>query len=498
MKNTFVVLVLFILTTTTHAQDWSKVPELAVWYEQINGNLGLNMHYLPNFDTANGGQDAVYHNAPGIGGITIYNRYKGDTTNMFSWQNTILALWQGDFNGDGVTDYCNGNYGIYQGIKFGVPPKLPTVKSFDIKFSSSKAFIADINNDKKDDIFFAESTRPDTSKTLGALLLGNENIQDMEIIYFPFTEWLDFDESAQCLMDAYYLEGKGARVITMTWDKNYASGKLHLWAVDISGDKGKRTVKYSWLSSVKLNISPAQYIASFFKAIHLRTAKLDCFKLHPDTYSLLDDKFVKVLTDVQYGSGGSILLEKPMSKDHQIGWVYGSTNNNECAILCFEGNPLKPNQPIARFPCSITDSQGNKINASSIVPVGDVNKDGINDVACTYTGGKRLYRIYLGVDGNTFINDNDNNNNSITLLIQNPLRKDLPFTLQITSSFESQATIELFSLSGEKMFEIWNGTLQIGSQSIYFDGNKYNVPAGMYNMRLKSDKTIVDKAIIIE
>ncbi|MFN8368022.1 MAG: T9SS type A sorting domain-containing protein [Candidatus Kapaibacterium sp.] len=494
MKLFLVLLLVVCSTLATHSQDWSKLPELPVWYEEVNGR-GINMSYLPDFDTANGGTDAIYF---GYGNFTNYNRYKGDTINMFSFDHGHSRIWHGDFNGDGITDYSTSYCMFYKGVKKFAPPQLPKAIDYDVtKCAGVIGTVADINNDGKDDMIYFESPSPDTSKILGALLLGNEDIQKMELVYLPFTEWFDFDESAQCLKDAYYLEGKGARIITMTWDKNYKNGKLHMWAVDIAGDLGKRTVNYRWLATLKCNFEPAQYIASFYTGIHIKNLGLNCFKLHPDTYNLVDDKFDKTLSNLATGSGGSILFEKAFRKTQNLGWCYGLVNNNECAVVCFEGSPLQENQPIARFPCTVKVSPDEELRAASIISSGDVNHDGINDIACTYTNGKRLFRIYLGIDGSTNVSGEDSQT-TITINIQNPLPNKQQYSIHITSQRETSATLELYSLQGTKVMDVWNGELTVGENSISCNVQKYNLSNGMYNLRLNAGKHVMDKAIIIE
>ncbi|MBX7155091.1 MAG: hypothetical protein K1X91_09005 [Bacteriodetes bacterium] len=499
MKLFFAMLIVLAGTHTTHAQDWSKLPELPVWYEQVNGNLGLNMQYLPYFDTANGGADAVYHNAPGIGGITVYNRYKGDTANMFSWQNSIPELWYGDFNGDGITDYFNSNYGVYLGVKKNAPPRVPSVQSYYPGHSAYRGKVTDINQDGKDDLIFSAYVSPSDTKLLGSIILGNTEITNMEVVSLPLTEYLDFNENAQCLMDAYYLQGKGMRIITMTWDNKRANGKLHLWAVDIQGDVGKRVLKYQNISNVNLFNEDAQLIAAKFHPIHSNIHDIHCVKIHPITYNLINDVFSTSPITLEQGSGFSYQIAKPIHKESECGWLVGSTVNTTCNIICFDGSPIIPQTGFARFPCYLERSgETELIRLTKVVSTGDVNNDGLNDIASTYTSGKyRIFRIYLGIDQNTNVGDSSYTND-IGISIQNPIQKNLPYTIEITSPKESPAKLELYSLQGIKIIDIWNGGLTIGANSIPLNAQRNSLPSGMYNLRLIVNKQIIDKAIIIE
>jgi len=85
MKTVCFVLAFILCQGITHSQDWSQLPELPVWYELENTSFGKNMSYFPNFDTARGGFNALTHYIAGQQNPTWYNRYKGDTENMFDW-----------------------------------------------------------------------------------------------------------------------------------------------------------------------------------------------------------------------------------------------------------------------------------------------------------------------------------------------------------------------------------------------------------------------------
>ena len=109
MKSFFRSLAVLLCAATLIAQDYSKLPELPVWYQLDNANVNP-IAYLPDFDSLRGGLNALaIQSDKGITNQTWYNRFQVDTMNMFSWSTTFYALLAGDFDGDGVDDYYGGS-----------------------------------------------------------------------------------------------------------------------------------------------------------------------------------------------------------------------------------------------------------------------------------------------------------------------------------------------------------------------------------------------------
>ncbi|MBL7998643.1 MAG: VCBS repeat-containing protein [Candidatus Kapabacteria bacterium] len=508
-QGAFLISILLALAALTHtaiAQDWSKLPELSVWYEEVNGIGGSGLSYLPDFDIANGGKNALY-----CGGKVIYNRFKGDTATMFNFAGGSKVLY-GDYNGDGIRDYFTNHYHMYQGVKNGAPPKPQYVSRYYDGYSHF-AFITstDINQDGKDDIVFASSSFPDTvqPKGIGTVLVGGDDLRQLERIKLPCTPTMYNDLSRvrveeQCLMDAYYLEGKGMRIITLTWirDKKaggITQGTLRLWSVALSGTQNNRTVKYELLTSYSLEGGDAIYAYPYlFKAYNQAKPEVHGFKLSPITFNLINDTFSQVSFGIQQGSGGTRISLQSVRGESHFTWLDARPKNGELQLLCFDGNPSQPQLPFAYLPCYIPyPGESDKLNVYDFHTIGDVNGDGLNEIACAYTNSRmRIFRIYFGMDGTTSVIENPNT--QLQLEFPQPMQATKPVLLRITINEAMRGTLTLYTQRGEIAATVWSGDLNSGENAIPFDAQRLGVGRGWYNIRLQAGATVLDKPIIIE
>ncbi|MBS1537047.1 MAG: VCBS repeat-containing protein, partial [Bacteroidetes bacterium] len=122
------------------------LPELQEWYSWP-GAQGSYISYLPNFDSANGGMNAITQKRKGD--PTWFNRFAYDTTNQFSWNGGSWSVVQVDFNGDGISDYLDGEGRVYQGIEKGKPPGAGFGK---YERGGDNPFVGDFNKDGFEDV----------------------------------------------------------------------------------------------------------------------------------------------------------------------------------------------------------------------------------------------------------------------------------------------------------------------------------------------------------
>jgi hypothetical protein len=485
---------------TTQNQDWSKLPELPVWYEELNG-LGGGLSYLPDFDTDNGGKNALVCN-----GRVIYNRFKGDTTTMFKFAGGTKVIY-GDYNGDGIRDYFTNHYYMYQGLKNATPPS-KTFTHYYYDGYSHYAFIAntDFNQDAKDDIIFSASSLPDTASdnndnSIGSIIVGGDDLTRLEVIKLPFTAkvtnelWQTFEQ--QYLVDAYFLEGKGLRIITatqLTDRKTFAHSnpQLNLWNVEISGNRGNRVVKYNLLHTLKIpNSTDVSYLS--YQPYHNHTG-IHAFALYPFTYSLHTDKILLALDKPTFGAGGGSLSSN-IRPDKPFTWIASS----ESAI--FDGDPRTTNIPFARLKTKfkIDSAEEGFYYIEHITAIGDIDNDGLNDVAAIigYSLENRwMFRIYLGVDGTTGVVES--NLKITTIEFPQPILSNKPMLLRVSAIEQAQATITLFTQRGETATQLWSGELQQGENIIPFDAVRLGLSRGWYNLRLQIGSKVIDKALIID
>jgi len=149
MKTLIVSLISMLLACAPLSAQTPVVqdlPELEEWYSWP-GAFGGHISYLPNFDVANGGINAITQRRSG--NPTWYNRFAYDTTNQFTWISPWVVT-RVDLNGDGLIDYVDAEGNVYQGVKENSPP-IPVV---GVKYSGLQGggFVGDFNNDGFEDI----------------------------------------------------------------------------------------------------------------------------------------------------------------------------------------------------------------------------------------------------------------------------------------------------------------------------------------------------------
>ncbi|MBX7154733.1 MAG: FG-GAP and VCBS repeat-containing protein [Candidatus Kapaibacterium sp.] len=484
IKAITIVLVLLCLPHTTHAQDYSKLPELPVWYELENTSFGKNMTYLPNFDTARGGMNAFIPyfsaNTP-----TIYNRYKGDTENMFNWGARAAHL-MGDFNGDGIQDfYFQSTCSFYVGKKNGVPPDTPEVKSYynDIRKNGFNVgyFKGDFDNDGKEDVLVSSDSKPTKEYNIGSIIFGNADLSKMQVVNLPHTN--DAGLYQECIIDAYTNNGK-ARMITMTWDNNRSNSSLHIWEIRFITSGVNVKVEYQKLSTQFLSSGNSESFPLGIKSFHLYNNTQHSLLWIGTLYNLDNDNFEKLWFRSQTTPKYKIPVSIPDLKFP--GWITISLFSGY--DLCFGGDPRTNPNPIAKIPEAIPVTPDDKLYTQNISSVGDVNHDGLGDIAVFYDGTEHsLFRIYLGVVGTVGVTEQDTliQQPSISITAQNTiLTKQDNIRVQVTVQQHGTYTIDLYAMDGKKITTLWSGALHQGETDIPLQPLPPTLAAGRYNIMI--------------
>jgi len=493
MKTVCMFCVFILCQICTHAQDWSQLPELPVWYELENTSFGKNMTYLPDFDTARGGFNALTHYIAGQQNPTWYNRYKGDTENMFQWSTTFYDMITGDFNGDGINDYMGGTGEVYQGVKISSPPKLPHVAGgYPTGYGS---YIFDFDNDGKYDVIKRNNDQPDKNGKLGSIIFGNSDLTKMQVVALPHTS-----DSTDCILDAYTNNGK-ARMITLAVDESNKSAKLVLWEIRFITAGSKISVEYIQLYSKQVPYS---------SAIDSRWS----FTVHDK-----DLKMINILDDVYLINENGILTRHSQSVRPYINLNHiiqsnvineyiaiGDINNpdiNKRPALFVRGNPYSDSIPYARLYRGYYNSSDDYLTLTNAVSVGDINNDGFSDIATYYDGWKTSFGItkfviYLGIDKSVGVTEQPQNTISFNLQSNNPIARTGKLQVTIKAHPHTSLTLMLYDMRGAQVAELWKGLATGLEQQLALDISTYHLSTGMYNLRLQSGAQFTDKAIIIE
>jgi len=494
MKAILIPLILLACISTTHSQDWSQLPELPVWYELENTSFGKNMYYFPNFDTARGGLSALIPyftlNTP-----TIYNRFKGDTENMFNW-GFRAAHATGDFNGDSIPDYYfHSRVAFYPGKQYGVPPDTPYVKNYDeeIRGDNKKYFILDIDNDGKQDVIVGHQYEPSPqipAQFLSSIIFGNTDLTKMQVVGMPHTP--DINALQECLVDVYMNNGQ-PRMITMTWNSERKNGTLHLWSISLVTSGSNISIKYKKLAS--LVILPDENGTGEIQSVLLfhSTSTNHTLKFHYSTYSLSNDKFQLLFMSPNLYAAQ--IISRSIGKTNSIGWISNWADSSKHYWLLFnEGSPQVNSYPVARTKFVNYNNDGSMSSfVSNIISIGDVNNDGLGDFALrfelTSTPGNDVERfaIVLGVKGTVDVNEQPRNTSTkhISISVRNPIvYKSSPLNIHTTVEQSGNYSIDIYSMDGKKITTLWSGELPNGESELTIQPSLQTLATGRYNLMI--------------
>jgi hypothetical protein len=455
------------------------------------------MHYFPNFDSTNNGLNALVHYIESKTNPTWYNRYRYDTTNMFAWGGSASPSMSADFNGDGARDYYDeGNKSFYVGKKNGSPPFPDALPSYYDKVYGSayidRTKICDINNDGKADVIIGHTSKPEkqdaTYQYLGTIIFGNADLTKMRVVALPRSI-----DRYQCLVDAYTVSPGKARLIVWTWDNDKRNNYYNLWelALDTSGNVKQ---PYKVLERRLMDPNNEAWYLGGTMFFHLNNNTQHTMRVSSDVYALDNDKMEFLFREPYIGAGGK--LDYSLADKNKPGWFYGREVQIGDTLydLCAGGNPQTRCEPFARMLSELHLANNEIAYADRAVNVGDVNGDGVGDLAVKYGA---IFRIYLGVVGTVGVNDKVEKQ-TIDMIFTNPIHLNSPTHIRVSSPIESAATIEVYDLLGRKLSTLWEGVLQNGVSTIPLDIRLNPLPPGMYNLRLKAANVVVDKALIIE
>lgn len=501
--KTHLVVVVFLLFSAplTAQQDYSKLPTLPVWYELNDTGYGQAMTYLPNFDTARKGFNALAHYVNENTNPTWYNRFQGDTENMFDWGKRVLVSDRADFNGDGVIDYyVNGRGMIFRGIENGKPPKIPADAEYNFQHSVViGTFPADFNSDGKSDIILRSSDVPTKNQYLGSILLGNSDLTKMQLILLSHT----FD-STECIVDAFAKGDGTGRMVTMVRDDFQRIGKMVLWKLNFSLSGTETKIQYQRLAELSVPYTPSLSSAGII-GIH-RNNQHTIIRFD-NTYALENDTFIFVAKPTYRYSRA---LTHSMSDVEKPGFLgIGNIDDpdpNKRPGLLLQGDPRHDTVPFARVPLFYYENGDNTWSYTEAISIGDVNNDGAGDLAIHYQGvinfeEVRRFVIYLGIPKNTSvetIKPEATGGLAINYLSPNPVSRRGALQLRISSPSPTQCVLSLTDLQGDMILELWRGTTEGGTQTIPIELGKFALYGGWYNLRLSCTDGSVKTGIIIE
>jgi hypothetical protein len=499
MRLVLVLLLLLLLAAPLAAQpDYSKLPTLPVWYELNDTGYGQAMTYLPNFDTARKGFNALAQYISENTSPTWYNRFQGDTENMFEWGKRVLVSHRGDFDGNGIVDFYDEGRGmIYRGVENGKPPLLPAVAQYNVIHPVMQhSIIADFNNDGKDDALIRASNTPENSKVIGSILLGNTDLTKMQLIPLPHTSKTD---TIECIIDAFAKGDGTGRIVTLRWDVERRNSTFVLWKLSFVNNGGNLTPRYEYLTQwvVKTSVDDGS-VATGILVFNNTPANKHILLWHNDIIALNNDTFNPTgRTTVGFPYADLTTAKEDSNRWASYGVERDSAGNIVSLNVVFAyGDPKRSPDPYAKVGYGLVGAG----SIRSLCPVGDVNGDGFADIAAYYSGlvndvERNRFIIYLGISETVGVIETGepNKNPAFELIVSNPIKRNSPLRLTLRSARESH--LELYALSGGKIAELWRGAT--GGEMRTLELTLPSLAPGLYNLRLTDGRTTLDKALLI-
>ena len=480
---------LLIIAAPLHAQKpvVQELPELQEWYSWSGAKAG-HVSYLPNF-SKNGGMNAITQLRSGD--PTWFNRFAYDTVNQFSWkEGGSFFVVPVDFNKDSVTDYMDTYGHIYTGLKAGEMPNPEPVHTVS-RGGFLWAKVGDFNGDGYDDIF-----TPNTSYDF-EIIFGGSDLTKIHrtISKFPLST------SPIC---AYVNELGQGRFISYRKD-DLAEG-FYLYGLTFEGTPNDSIViNMKLLSSIreeKTNKNQQIFISSAYMLYNDVERKNHFFNIveYPDggvgkvrtrSYLIKSDSFNFIRYNAP-GTNQDCAIQGSLDGDSIPDVVMGGTGtqNGEEKIYyyLYSGNPIFNDKPRAFFKYPGCNSNDN------LCYIGDVTGDGVGDIAYTCSSNGMLY-IFKGVDWRKVgIDEITEPKLTLSQTEPNPINASGLFVLPMNLERGGHYTVSLYNLSGKFIAELYSGELPSGSVRLPLNITTYQLPSGIYTLRLSDGKQTRERA----
>jgi hypothetical protein len=478
------------------------IPELQEWWRAPADEEGLGQYgvsYLPNFYH---GKDAMAVSTKDKTMETWLNRFPGDRENVFTWQTSGTVLY-GDLNADGIRDYVCGTR-IYRGIQNGEPPESGTIRAINMQPN----MVVDVNHDGYNDIVdWYDGGGHVTGGVVAQIVYGRPDFKEMKVVQIPCASSMD----STMEMESMYMGTDGDMRILMFShnqpkdNRRDFNGYVLFRATWKTGDsvpayeKLAENIRYRY-TDIPFQRNGAVYQGKHDANIYFITREsLGMYLNNVVIFDVTKDSFeqkIKFRMDFVM----PYTLHRSLDEDHFEDWsILQNHNNSEPDIFIFSGKSISDSVPQAvfRLPCPVV--------VTSIVGIGDVNGDSVNDLAIN---GQALdipncFRIALGTKSANTVSEQTLNERSIFTLTDptpHPLSRGKSAILSTNIIKSGVYYLELVDISGKHVAELKRQYLEVGSQSIMLDITLIPIASGSYILILKNETGMIigQRTIIIE
>jgi hypothetical protein len=350
--------------------------------------------------------------------------------------------------------------------------------------------IGDMNNDGFTDVI------DPNSETSFDVIFGNQDLTKILSVSVQFSKPSDY-------IGGYFSESGKPRIILFNDWGSFESFTIYAVTITYTGNQPSialeqldiiRTFKGS---SEKIYEPCCNYVywnkrtGQNYLVLSL-TMKPGETKTKYTEYTITNDRFV-LLSENAVGGAQYSYLSGSVDGDDEEDFIAGRSIKIDGipyrSMAIFSDFPKDQRSPVAFFRrplCGLNEW---------LSYIGDVNNDGIGDIA--YGGSDGCFAVYLGLDWRT-VNINsvaEYNSFKIHQNIPNPIQKDRKTLLPVSLKKQGNYSIVLYSLQGSKIKELFNGELSEGEHNIPLD--LMDLSAGMYIVKMSTGSVSCERAIMI-
>jgi hypothetical protein len=506
----YIVMLIVVVLSVSPVVHCAEPPELEEWFRITGdgqGPIGRIFSYLPDFEPSRGGTNATV--VPVHGFVpTWYNRYRGDTVNQFTW--SIFSgrgMRKADLNNDGADEYITRNGLVHAGIEQGKPPEADFINYNNYISSSTPFDFYYIDNDEFIDAI-ANSSYTSPTRLL-KVLWGGPDLEKLKVsdvfkrIEGKRTETLvgilpqKSPEGKIRLVSRSYEESgfQQAKWISYVLREMRAiaeadSVRFELVTLDSISDAALRPQNFFGLFSGDIMQSrPEQPVLFYVPVLGDNVVAV---------YDLTNNSFQKIR---QFVPWQTILyphaLQQSVNDDDYADYFLSVTG--KVALYAGGRGTEIDTVPIAMFRHSCTVGEGLETLA-----IGDVTGDGIGDIATAYNNDMGCFVIYKGIGrravgveealpGVRQVRDFEMLQN-----YPNPVGESRSTVVPVQLTRSGHYTLELFSLDGKRIAELFSGNIPSGDHQIPVNIAPYELAAGMYVLRFSDGHQKRERGILLQ
>ena len=492
------LMILFVpppLSAQKPVQD--TIPQLKEWWRAPETEKGLGKYgvcYIPNFYH---GRDAMGVSTNNGQMETWLNRFPGDRENVFTWKGGGPVL-QGDFNGDGITDFMAGGY-VYRGIKNGEPPDSVPVQYKNF-FTDQ---VLDVNHDGYDDIV---SIAAGGNFTVGQIFYGAADFNNMKLVNIDKNSPMDTSMNGELM----YMGSDGdMRIIVLTSKRILTPQKQKNGYVLFRAkwQKGDTIPTFEKLSSVlryEDNDFPFQQYGGIYSGKHTdkkyfiarESIENLTYKFNVVFYDITKDKFDEKFRFRMDNAYTINSLSQSIDNDSIEDLVIRQYGGTATTLNFYSGKNLPDSMPFTIYK-PYCDSPPN-----TVCSIGDVSGDGVADLAIGIEPFDlpNCFMIVKGFSQSTNVVDLDVSQKISGIeTIPHPVSISSPLSVRISITKPELYSLELATLTGATIIQHELGFLDKGTHTIELNSELLkNMGKQSLTLRLlDSKKNIINQRLII-